>query len=135
MALARKSAERIGLAALALALGCVVFTRINCFGFDSLWAVLADLLVFGPSLIGGVACASTSKPLRAIGAAGGLILATGFAYYSECVRPYEGGGASFIGLALLVVVPACTLVGVFVFELIDLVFQAAYRRVAARHAR
>lgn len=135
MALARKSAERIGFAALAVALGCVAFTRLNCFGFDSFWTILADLLVFGPSLIGGVACVSSSNPLRAIGAAAGITFATSFAYYSECVRPYEGGGASFVGLALLVLVPACTVVGIVGFEILYLSFRAAYRAFASRHAR
>jgi len=135
MALARKSAERIGFAALAVALGCIVFTRLKCFGFDSAWALLADLLIFGPSLIGGFACVSTSNPLRAIGAAAGIIFATSFAYYSECVRPYVSGGASFIGLALLVIVPACAIVGVVAFEILYLAVMAACRGFPSRHAR
>ena len=135
MALARKSAQRIGFAALAVALGCAVFARFRCFGFDSPWAILADLLIFGPSLIGGVACVSTSNPLRALGAAAGIIFATSYAYYSECVRPYEGGGASFIGLALIVIVPACTVVGIVAFEIVYLAVRAAYSRLASRHAR
>ena len=135
MALSRKAAERIGFAAVAAALASAVFVRFGCFGFDSPWAILADLLVFGPSLLIGVACVSTSNPLRAVGASAGFIFASSFAYYTECIRPYEGGGASFIGLVLIVLVPICTGMGIFAFEITYLLAKLLRRVFLSWHAR
>ena len=43
----------------------------------------------------------TKNPLRAVG--GSLLFAPWlvFAYYTDCVRPYAGGGASMIYLAVI----------------------------------
>jgi hypothetical protein len=54
---------------------------------------------------------ATANPLRAIGAC--LLLAPwlGLAYYTDCMRPYSGGGASMIYVAVLIWGTPCSILG------------------------
>ena len=55
------------------------------------------LLPLAPALVSLV----TSNPLRAVGACALLAPWLVFAYYTDCVRPYSGGGASMVYVAVL----------------------------------
>src|SRR4051812_33625692 len=112
MVLRRNVAVSIALCALLLPIGFDVFTRIDCYGGYG-WF---DIFVLGPSFLIAVICSVLVNPLQGVGASLGLTAALAFAYNHECVRPHAGGGASFIGLILVVVCPISTGVGAFLFE-------------------
>jgi hypothetical protein len=119
MLLRRKVAVNIALCALLIPIGFDVFTRFDCYGGYG-WF---DILILGPSLLAAVICSLLVNPLQGVGASLGLTAALAFAYNSECVRPYEGGGASFIGLIMLFVCPISTAIGAFIFETLTMVFR------------
>jgi hypothetical protein len=119
MVLRRNVAVRIAFCALLLPIGFDVFTRIDCYGGYG-WF---DIFVLGPSLLIAVICSLLVNPLQGVGASLGLTAALAFAYNSECVRPYVGGGASFIGLIMLFVCPILTGVGALIFETLSMMFR------------
>lgn len=93
-------ARRIGVAAIGGVLLLQAFNSFACYGhgFGEYLQSLAFLAIpLIPALVG----LATLNPLRALGAcllfAPWLVLA----YWTDCVRPYMGGGASMIYVAVL----------------------------------
>ena len=111
MLISRKLAVAIGIAALAAILAQQAFNSFSCYG-HSLTSFLAAVGIFLvvpllPALISLV----TANPLRAVGACLLLSPWLGLAYYTDCVKPYTGGGASMIYVAILLWGTPCAVVG------------------------
>lgn len=101
MAVSRKRALFLGLAAIAEIIALHAFNSFACYDNDlpSFLTTLGIFLVI-PLLPAPLSLLS-ANPLRAVGAC--LLFAPWLllAYYTDCVRPYSGGGASMIYIAVL----------------------------------
>ena len=86
------------------------FNSFACYGHD-LRGYLGALGFVAIPLLPAVFALFTKNPFRAVGAA--LLFAPWllFAYYTDCVRPYQGGGASMIYVAVLMYGLPCALIG------------------------
>ncbi|AXK72183.1 Na+:solute symporter [Lysobacter sp. TY2-98] len=101
MQLGRRSAVLAGVAAIGGVTALQAFNSFTCYDatlgqFLSGWAffVLIPLIPAFVSLM-------TANPLRAVGACALFAPWLAFAYYTDCVRPYTGGGASMIYVGVL----------------------------------
>ncbi len=91
----RTSALRLGLLAVAGVVALELFNGMTCYHHG----LRSQIVAFGFVAVGflpGLIALFTRNPLRTIGAA--LLFAPWLvvAYYTDCVRPYQGGGASMI---------------------------------------
>ena len=108
--ISRASALRIGLLSLAAVVGLELFNGVACYhhGLRSQLVALCFVAVgFSPGLV----ALATRNPLRTAGAA--LLFAPWLvlAYYTDCVRPYQGGGASMIYIAVVMYGFPCAAAG------------------------
>ena len=100
MQLSRLRATEIGAAAILLAVGVQLFNDVACYKMDfaesvsHLWFPLIPLIPAALAL-------ATANPLRAIGACACVVPWYMLAYYTDCIRPYSGGGASMIYVAVV----------------------------------
>ena len=101
MIVSRKLGVAIGIAAIAAILAQQAFNSFSCYD-HSLMSYLAVVGIFlGIPLLPALVSLITANPLRAVGACFLLSPWLGFAYYTDCVKPYAGGGASMIYVAVL----------------------------------
>lgn len=101
MVINRSQALFYGIGAIVGVIAIQAFNSFACYGHD-LWSFLVTLGVFlAVPLLPAVFSLMTANPLRAIGAC--LLFAPWLllAYYTDCVRPYAGGGASMIYVAVV----------------------------------
>ncbi len=77
------------------------FNSFACYGHDLLTFFAAIGIFLVVPLLPAALSLPSANPLRAVGAC--LLFAPWliFAYYTDCVRPYNGGGASMIYVAVL----------------------------------
>lgn len=111
MIISRKLALSLGLAAVAAILAQQAFNSFSCYHhslLDYLGAVGIFLLI---PLLPALVSLLTANPLRAVGACLLLSPWLWFAYYTDCVAPYAGGGASLIYVAVLLWGTPCALLG------------------------
>ena len=114
MQITRGQALTCGIAAIV---GIVLLQAFNSFAcyhmtfsqFLSTWTLFV-LIPLAPACISLL----TRNPLRAVGAC--LLFAPWLflAYYTDCVRPYTGGGASMIYVAVLLWGTPCAVLGALV---------------------
>lgn len=97
----------IGIVGIAL---LQAFNSFACYGHD-LPGYLGALAFIAVPMAPALIVLFTKNPLRAIAAS--LLFAPwlAFAYYTDCIRPYQGGGASMIYVAVLMYGLPCTLAG------------------------
>lgn len=111
MEISRSRAVRCGITAIAAVVAIQAFNSFACYGHD-VWTFLFVLgtFLFIP-LLPPIVSVLTSNPLRAVGAC--LLFAPWLllAYYTDCVRPYTGGGASMIYVAVLFWGTPCSILG------------------------
>ncbi len=101
MIVPRRRAVWIGIAAIAAILAQQAFNSVACYQ-HSLGAFLVVSSIFvGIPLVPALASLATANPLRAVGACLLFSPWLGLAYYTDCVRPYTGGGASMVYVAVL----------------------------------
>lgn len=101
----------IGVAAVAAVLAQQAFSSFPCYHhalLDYLGAVGIFLLV---PLLPALISLLTANPLRAVGACLLLSPWLWFAYYTDCVAPDAGGGASLVYVAVLLWGTPCALLG------------------------
>lgn len=114
MVIGRNRAVLLGIAAILGVVGTQAFNSFACYDHDFLafLAVLGAFLMV--PLLPAIISLATANPLRAIGAC--LLFAPWlvFAYYTACVRPYAGGGASMIYVAVLLWGTPCSIIGALV---------------------
>ena len=99
--ISRKQAMISGSAAIVGVIALQAFNSFGCYHMSVLQFLSSSaiflLLPLAPALVSLV----TSNPLRAVGACALLAPWLVFAYYTDCVRPYSGGGASMVYVAVL----------------------------------
>lgn len=101
MVIQRSKAILSGIIAIAGVIGIQAFNSFACYGHN-LWSFLGALGIFlSLPLLPAIISLVTANPLRTIGAC--LLFAPWlfFAYYTDCIRPYTGGGASMIYIAVV----------------------------------
>ena len=86
------------------------FNSFGCYGHD-FPAYLGALGFIAIPMAPALVAVFTKNPLRAVAAS--LLFAPWllFTYYTDCVRPYQGGGASMIYVAVVMYGLPCTLLG------------------------
>ncbi|MBD9471171.1 Na+:solute symporter [Pseudoxanthomonas sp. PXM01] len=111
MEIPRRQALIAGAAAIACIIALQAFNSVACYEHTLLTFLLVlGVFVLAP-LLPAIVSLFTANPLRAVGAC--LLFAPWlvFAYYVDCVRPYQGGGASMIYVAVLLWGTPCAIVG------------------------
>ena len=89
----RQRAQVLGLAAIGIVVILQAVNSFGCYKHDftvfliSLGFIAIPML---PALVG----VFTANPLRAVGASGLFAPWLALAFYTDCIRPYAGGGAS-----------------------------------------
>lgn len=114
MVISHRKALVGGVTAIAGVVALQAFNSVGCYDHTLLTFVKvlgAFLLV---PLLPALISLLTANPLRAVGAC--LLFAPWlmFAYYTDCVRPYEGGGASMIYVAVLLWGTPCAVAGALI---------------------
>lgn len=89
------------------------FNSFACYGHD-LMGYLDALTFIAIPMAPALMALLTKNPLRAITASLSFAPWLMFAYYTDCIRPYQGGGASMIYVAVLVHGFFCTLTGALI---------------------
>ena len=114
MNISRRKARWIGVAAIGALLVLQAFNSFACYHHDFSDFLSTTAFFVGLPLLPALVSLGLRNPLRAVGAymlfAPWLLLA----YYADCVRPYTGGGASMIYVAVLMWGTVTSLVGALV---------------------
>jgi hypothetical protein len=114
MVISRSRAIFSGITAIAGIIAIQAFNSFACYGHD-LRSFLATLGIFlFIPLLPAIISLVTANPLRAIGAC--LLFAPWLflAYYTDCMRPYSGGGASMIYVAVILWGTPSSIIGALV---------------------
>lgn len=114
MVISRSRAILSGITAITGIAAIQAFNSFACYGHD-LRSFLSTLSIFlFIPLLPAIISLVTANPLRAIGAC--LLFAPWLflAYYTDCVRPYSGGGASMIYVAVILWGTPSSIVGALV---------------------
>lgn len=111
MTISRRRARWIAVAAIGAVLLLQSFNSFACYHHDFLEFFSATAIFVGIPLLPAFVSLALPNPLRAVGAcmlfAPWLLLA----YYNDCVRPYMGGGASMVYVAVLMWGTITSLIG------------------------
>lgn len=107
-------ARALGVAAIAAVIALQAFNSFVCYGNDFATFLMGLGVFLGIPLLAAVVSLFTANPLRAVGACVLFAPWLVFAYYTDCVRPYEGGGASMIYVAVLFWGTPCAILGALV---------------------
>jgi len=100
MKISRSRAIHFGVASIFGIVCLQAFNSFACYGHDLQSLVTLGIFLIIP-LLPALISLLTANPLRAVGAC--LLFAPWLmlAYYTDCVRPYTGGGASMIHVAVI----------------------------------
>ena len=111
MTISRSRALVLGIVAIIGIVAIQAFNSFACYdhGLPDFLLVLGTFLLI--PLLPAIISLVTANPLRAVGAC--LLFAPwlGLAYYTDCVRPYSGGGASMIYVAVILWGTPCSILG------------------------
>lgn len=105
----RRHARTLGAAAILVVAAMQAFNSFFCYRND-LWTYLGGLVFIAVPMAPALIALFTKNPLRSVG--GALLFAPWlvFAYCVDCMRPYSGGGASMVYIAVLMGgLPSCLL--------------------------
>jgi hypothetical protein len=111
MEIPRKQAVTGGAVAIALVVALQAFNSFSCYDHTLMTFLQVLGMFLLVPLLPALISLLTANPLRAVGAC--LLFAPWlvFAYYTDCVRPYQGGGASMIYVGVLLWGTPCAIVG------------------------
>lgn len=114
MPLSRRHARYIGSTAIAGVVALQAFNSFACYNHDLSAFLCATAVFVGIPLLPALISLATRNPLRAAGSA--LLFAPWliFAHYIDCGRPYSGGGASMIYVAVLLWGTITSLIGALI---------------------
>ncbi|QDH69922.1 Na+:solute symporter [Lysobacter alkalisoli] len=114
MVVSRSRAILSGSAAIAAVIAIQAFNSFACYShdFSSFLAALGIFLLI--PLLPAIISLATANPLRALGACLLFVPWLLLAYYTDCARPYTGGGASMIYVAVILWGTPCSIVGALV---------------------
>jgi len=114
MNLSRRKARWIGVAAIGAVLLLQAFNSFACYDHDLAAFLMTTSMFVVIPLLPAIVSLALPNPLRAVGAcvlfAPWLLLA----YYTDCVRPYTGGGASMIYVAVFMWGTVTSLIGALI---------------------
>jgi hypothetical protein len=112
--LARRHAQWIGVASIALVVALQSFNGVACYHQNVADFLLAFSIFVAPAVFVALIALFTSNPLRA--AVASLCFAPWLvmAYYSDCIAPYRGGGASMVYVVVVLYGLPCALLGAFI---------------------
>ncbi len=114
MKLSRSVAFGAGVLSIIAVIGLQTFNGVVCY-HQNVSDYLEALLIFvSPALLIAVIALLTSNPLRAVGACAFFAPWLMCAYYTDCVAPYSGGGASMIYVVVLLWGVPSALIGALV---------------------
>ncbi|MBA1272966.1 Na+:solute symporter [Stutzerimonas azotifigens] len=101
MVISRAHAFGCGLLAIGAVVALAAFNSFTCYRHDFETFVAANSVFVAPPLVPAVICLAFPNPLRAVGAC--LFVAPWllFAYYTDCMAPTAGGGASMVYVSVL----------------------------------
>ncbi len=100
-----------GIAAIASVIALQAFNSFGCYDHTlAMFATSVGMFLMVPLLPAFVSLL-TANPLRAVGACVLFAPWLVFAYYTDCVGPYQGGGASMVYVAVLLWGTPCAIVG------------------------
>ena len=111
MNITRSRARFIGVAAIGGVLLLQAFNSFSCYHHDFRTFLLDTLISLGIPLLPALVSLALPNPLRAVGACVFLAPWLLYAYYYDCVRPYSGGGASMIYVAVFLYGTVTSLIG------------------------
>ena len=114
MLITRRRAVLIGIAAIACVVALQAFNSFACYRHDLLEFLSVTGMFLALPLLPALASLVTANPLRAAGACLGVAPWLMIAYYVDCVRPYAGGGASMIYVAVVLWGTPCAILGALV---------------------
>ena len=119
MKISRRKARWIGIASIAAVLLLQAFNSFACYESSVIDFFMTTPLFVGIPLLPAIASLTSSNPLRTVG--GCLLFAPWLllAYYTDCVRPYEGGGASMIYVAVFLWGAVSSFIGVAIAHFIS----------------
>lgn len=100
MEISRKKAQRIGWGSILVAMIVQIFNDVSCYN-RGIFESISTIWFPGIPLIPALVFLASRNPLRAVGASIVAIAFYALAYYTDCVAPYEGGGASMIYVAVI----------------------------------
>jgi len=114
MVIRRNRAILSGIIAIASVIAIQAFNSFACYGHDlRLFLKTIGVFIFIP-LLPVIISLATANPLRAIGACLLLVPWLFLAYYTDCITPYTGGGASMIYVAVLLWGTPSSIIGALV---------------------
>jgi hypothetical protein len=114
MIVSRKQAVFIGSAAIAAVIAVQAFNSFACYSHGIFTFLLVTAIFVLIPLTLGIISLWSANPLRAVGACLFFVPWLFFAFYTDCVRPYAGGGASMIYVVVLLYGLPCATVGALV---------------------
>lgn len=111
MVIPRKHALIGGIAAILAVIALQALNSFGCYNHTLMTFVQVLGMFLLVPLLPALISLLTANPLRAVGAC--LLFAPWlvFAYYTDCVRPYQGGGASMVYVAVLLWGTPCAIAG------------------------
>lgn len=101
MVISRTKARWIGVAAIVVVLLLQALNSFGCYGHDFSTFLAVSFSFVGIPLLPALISLALRNPLRTVGACALFAPWLLLAYYTDCVRPYSGGGASMIYIAVL----------------------------------
>jgi hypothetical protein len=101
MVISRNKARLLGAAAVGTVLLLQALNSFGCYQHDFATFLFATSMFVAIPLLPALISLPLKNPLRAVGACALFAPWLVLAYYTDCVRPYSGGGASMIYIAVL----------------------------------
>jgi len=114
MNLTRAKARLVGCAAVGGILLLQAVNSFRCYDQDFTTYLKAVMIFLGAPLLPALLSIGLLNPLRAVGACALIAPWLVLAYYIDCVRPYSGGGASMIYIAVLLYGTPSSIVGALI---------------------
>lgn len=111
MNISRRKARWIGLAAIGAVVLLQAFNSFACYHHGLNGFLSSTVFFVGIPLVPAFVSLVLPNPLRAVVACAFFAPWLLLAYYTDCVAPYEGGGASMIYVAVLLFGTVTSLIG------------------------
>ncbi len=114
MTVSRGTAQWIGAASIFIVVLLQSYSGVACYHQSVADFVVAFSIFVAPAVVVAVVALFTANPLRAAFASACFAPWLVTAYYSDCIAPYRGGGASMVYVVVLLYGLPCALVGAFI---------------------
>lgn len=111
MLIPHRTALTLGFAAIAGVVALQAFGSFSCYGHSLIEFLQALGIFLAVPLLPAALSLLTANPLRAVGACALFAPWLGLAYYTDCVMPGQGGGASLAYAAVLIWGTPCAILG------------------------